>query len=111
VIGREGKHIAKEHAMQHVAGYTLCNEGTLRDWVRHAKFNVTQGKNFDASGSIGPYFVSADEIDPSNPAASRNQGERRGAPGRHHREPDLRLCRSHRLHHDLHHAQNPATSS
>jgi len=67
VIGREGKHIAKEHAMQHVAGYTLCNEGTLRDWVRHAKFNVTQGKNFDASGSIGPYFVSADEIDPSNP--------------------------------------------
>jgi len=65
VIGREGKHIAKEHAMQHVAGYTLCNEGTLRDWVRHAKFNVTQGKNFDASGSIGPYFVSADEIDPA----------------------------------------------
>ena len=67
VIGKEGRHIAKERAMDHVAGYTLCNEGTLRDWVRHAKFNVTQGKNFDASGSIGPYFVSADEIDPSNP--------------------------------------------
>jgi 2-keto-4-pentenoate hydratase/2-oxohepta-3-ene-1,7-dioic acid hydratase in catechol pathway len=50
-----------------VAGYTLCNEGTLRDWVRHAKFNVTQGKNFDASGSIGPYFVTADEIDPAKP--------------------------------------------
>ena len=65
VIGRAGKHIAKERAMEHVAGYTLCNEGTLRDWVRHAKFNVTQGKNFDASGSIGPYFVSADEIDPA----------------------------------------------
>ena len=67
VIGRAGKHIAKERAMEHVAGYTLCNEGTLRDWVRHAKFNVTQGKNFDASGSIGPYFVSADEIDPAKP--------------------------------------------
>src|SRR6185503_286889 len=67
VIGRGGRHIAGERAMEHVAGYTLCNEGTLRDWVRHAKFNVTQGKNFDASGSIGPYFVSADEIDPSNP--------------------------------------------
>ncbi|HMK79404.1 MAG TPA: fumarylacetoacetate hydrolase family protein [Xanthobacteraceae bacterium] len=67
VIGRQGRHIAKERAMDHVAGYTLCNEGTLRDWVRHAKFNVTQGKNFDASGSIGPYFVSADEIDPSKP--------------------------------------------
>jgi 2-keto-4-pentenoate hydratase/2-oxohepta-3-ene-1,7-dioic acid hydratase in catechol pathway len=67
VVGREGRHIAKESAMKHVAGYTLCNEGTLRDWVRHAKFNVTQGKNFDASGSIGPYFVSADEIDPGKP--------------------------------------------
>ena len=67
VIGKEGRRIAKERAMEHVAGYTLCNEGTLRDWVRHAKFNVTQGKNFDASGSIGPYFVSADEIDPAKP--------------------------------------------
>jgi 5-carboxymethyl-2-hydroxymuconate isomerase len=67
IIGREGKHIAKERAMQHVAGYTLCNEGTLRDWVRHAKFNVTQGKNFDASGSLGPYLVTADEIDPAKP--------------------------------------------
>ena len=67
VIGRAGRHIARERAMQHVAGYTLCNEGTLRDWVRHAKFNVTQGKNFDASGSLGPYFVTADEIDPARP--------------------------------------------
>jgi 2-keto-4-pentenoate hydratase/2-oxohepta-3-ene-1,7-dioic acid hydratase in catechol pathway len=67
VIGRQGRHIAKEQAMQHVAGYTLCNEGTIRDWVRHAKFNVTQGKNFEASGSLGPYLVSADEIDPAKP--------------------------------------------
>jgi len=67
VIGKEGRHIAKERAMEHVAGYTLCNEGTIRDWVRHAKFNVTQGKNFDASGALGPYFVSADEIDPKKP--------------------------------------------
>lgn len=67
VIGREGRHIPKERAMDYVAGYTLCNEGTIRDWVRHAKFNVTQGKNFDASGSIGPYLVTADEIDPGKP--------------------------------------------
>jgi 2-keto-4-pentenoate hydratase/2-oxohepta-3-ene-1,7-dioic acid hydratase in catechol pathway len=67
IIGRQGRHIPKERAMEHVAGYTLCNEGTIRDWVRHAKFNVTQGKNFDASGSIGPYFVTADEIDPDQP--------------------------------------------
>jgi 5-carboxymethyl-2-hydroxymuconate isomerase len=53
--------------MDHVAGYTLCNEGTIRDWTRHAKFNVTQGKNFDATGSLGPYFVTADEIDAGKP--------------------------------------------
>jgi len=33
------------------------NEGTIRDWLRHAKFNVTPGKNFDRSGSIGPWMV------------------------------------------------------
>ena len=67
IIGKAGRHIKEDAALDHIAAITLCNEGTLRDWVRHAKFNVTQGKNFDASGSIGPYFVSADEIDPSNP--------------------------------------------
>jgi 2-keto-4-pentenoate hydratase/2-oxohepta-3-ene-1,7-dioic acid hydratase in catechol pathway len=67
VIGREGRRIAKERAMDHVAGYTLCNEGTIRDWTRHSKFNVTQGKNFDSTGSLGPYFVTADEIDPAKP--------------------------------------------
>ena len=37
-----------------VAAVTLCNEGTIRDWVRHAKFNVTQGKNFEKSAAMGP---------------------------------------------------------
>jgi 2-keto-4-pentenoate hydratase/2-oxohepta-3-ene-1,7-dioic acid hydratase in catechol pathway len=45
----------------------LCNEGTIRDWMRHGKFNVTQGKNWDASGSIGPWIVTADEIDLAKP--------------------------------------------
>ena len=67
VIGRVGRRIAAEHAMEHVAGVTLCNEGTIRDWMRHGKFNVTQGKNWDASGSIGPWLVTADEIDFSKP--------------------------------------------
>jgi len=57
VIGIGGRHIAQENALDHIAALTLCNEGTLRDWVRHAKFNVTQGKNFDGSGSMGPYLV------------------------------------------------------
>ena len=38
------------------------NEGTIRDWVRHAKFNVTQGKNFDNTGVIGPWMMTADEV-------------------------------------------------
>jgi 2-keto-4-pentenoate hydratase/2-oxohepta-3-ene-1,7-dioic acid hydratase in catechol pathway len=57
VIGREGRRIAEADALDHVAAMTLCNEGTIRDWVRHAKFNVTQGKNFDGSGAIGPWLV------------------------------------------------------
>lgn len=67
VIGRAGRRIAPSRALEHVAGATLCNEGTVRDWLRHGKFNVTPGKNFDASGSIGPWLVTADEIDLSKP--------------------------------------------
>lgn len=63
VIGREGRHVPKERAGDCILGYTLCNEGSVRDWMRHGKFNVTQGKNFDRSGSIGPWIVTADEID------------------------------------------------
>ena len=56
VIGRECKHVAKDDALKVIAGLTLCNEGTIRDWLRHGQFNVTQGKNFDATGSIGPWI-------------------------------------------------------
>ncbi len=57
VIGKGGRHISERDALSHIAGLTLCNEGTIRDWVRHAKFNVTQGKNFDSTGAIGPWLV------------------------------------------------------
>ncbi|GEO85659.1 MULTISPECIES: fumarylacetoacetate hydrolase family protein [Alphaproteobacteria] len=57
VIGKGGRRIAEKDALDHVAALSLCNEGTIRDWVRHAKFNVTQGKNFDRTGSIGPWLV------------------------------------------------------
>ncbi|HEY1610332.1 MAG TPA: fumarylacetoacetate hydrolase family protein [Paraburkholderia sp.] len=65
VIGKPGRHIPRERAYEHIAGMTLANEGSVRDWLRHGKFNVTQGKNFDASGSIGPWIVTADECDPA----------------------------------------------
>lgn len=62
IIGKAGRRIAEEDAYQHIAGLSIMNEGTLRDWVRHAKFNVTQGKNFVHSGSIGPWMVTRDEF-------------------------------------------------
>ncbi len=57
IIGKSGRRIKQDDAYDHIAALTLCNEGTIRDWVRHAKFNVTQGKNWDKSGSIGPWLV------------------------------------------------------
>jgi len=57
VIGKPGRRIAEKDALDHIAALSLCNEGTIRDWVRHAKFNVTQGKNFDRTGAIGPWLV------------------------------------------------------
>ena len=57
VIGKGGRRIPQAEAYDHIAAITLCNEGTLRDWVRHAKFNVTQGKNWEHSGAMGPWLV------------------------------------------------------
>ncbi len=64
VVGKEGRRIAEADAHHHIAGMTIMNEGSLRDFLRHAKFNVTQGKNFEGSGALGPWLVSADELDP-----------------------------------------------
>ena len=57
VIGKGGRRITRDDAYHHISALTLCNEGTIRDWVRHAKFNVTQGKNWDDSGAMGPWLV------------------------------------------------------
>lgn len=62
VIGKGGRRIGAQDALKHVFGYTCANEGSVRDWLRHSKFNVTQGKNFDRSGAIGPCIVTADEV-------------------------------------------------
>lgn len=61
VIGKAGRCIDKAHALDHVAGYSLFNDGTIRDY----QFKSTQwmmGKNFDCSGGFGPDFVTADEL-------------------------------------------------
>jgi 2-keto-4-pentenoate hydratase/2-oxohepta-3-ene-1,7-dioic acid hydratase in catechol pathway len=67
VIGREGRHIPRERALDLVVGLTLANEGTIRDWVRHGTLNVTQGKNWESSGSMGPWVATIDEVDPGKP--------------------------------------------
>src|SRR3982074_1509665 len=67
VIGKEGRHIPREQALGMIGGFTLGNEGSVRDWLRHGTLNVTQGKNFDKSGSLGPRAVTADELDPAQP--------------------------------------------
>jgi len=61
VIGKAGRRIAPERWSEHVFGWMLGNEGTIRDWVRHGKFNVTPGKNWDGSGAIGPWITPLSE--------------------------------------------------
>jgi 2-keto-4-pentenoate hydratase/2-oxohepta-3-ene-1,7-dioic acid hydratase in catechol pathway len=76
VIGRSGRHISESQALEHVAGYTILNDGSVRDWQRHA---VAAGKNFYRSGSCGPWIVTDDVIpDPSKLSVmTRVNGEER----------------------------------
>jgi len=79
VIGKGGRRVAEDKAHEHIAGLTIMNEGSVRDYLRHAKFNVTQGKNFEHSGSLGPWLVTPDELDPMNElrVMTRVNGEER----------------------------------
>jgi 5-carboxymethyl-2-hydroxymuconate isomerase len=101
VIGRGGRRIAEESAESHIAGLTIMNEGTIRDWTRHGKFNVTQGKNWDSSGAIGPWLVTADEFKDFASLRVTDARQRRSAPGRHDREPAVSVPLPAALHLDL----------
>lgn len=76
VIGRPGRHIPAARALEHVAAYTIFNDGSVRDYQKHS---VTAGKNFPHTGPLGPWLVTADEI--PDPAAltltTRVNGEER----------------------------------
>src|SRR5882762_4139810 len=67
VIGREGRNVPRDRTLWMIYGLTLGNEGSVRDWLRHGTLNVTQGKNFDNSGSLGPWIVPAADLDPGKP--------------------------------------------
>jgi 2-keto-4-pentenoate hydratase/2-oxohepta-3-ene-1,7-dioic acid hydratase in catechol pathway len=61
IIGKGGRYIKEENAMEHVAGYACYNDATIRDWQRHTH-QFTPGKNFPGTGAFGPFLVTADEI-------------------------------------------------
>jgi len=60
VIGRAGRYIPRDKAMQHIAGYSCFNDGSVRDYQMHTA-HFTAGKNFAKSGSFGPWLVTPDE--------------------------------------------------
>ncbi|WP_428391256.1 fumarylacetoacetate hydrolase family protein [Lichenicoccus sp.] len=63
VIGRKGRHIARTDALDHVVGYTLFNDASVRDYqLRTSQWTV--GKNFDGTGAFGPYLVTAADLPP-----------------------------------------------
>jgi 2-keto-4-pentenoate hydratase/2-oxohepta-3-ene-1,7-dioic acid hydratase in catechol pathway len=66
VIGKGGRHISQADAWNHVAGYSIYNDVSVRDWQRHAQ-QIASGKNFVGTGPFGPWLVTSDELgDPTN---------------------------------------------
>jgi 2-keto-4-pentenoate hydratase/2-oxohepta-3-ene-1,7-dioic acid hydratase in catechol pathway len=63
VVGKHARDLTMENALSCIAGYSCGNEGSVREFQRHTT-QWTMGKNFDRSGSVGPWFVSADELPP-----------------------------------------------
>ena len=63
IIGKPGRYIAKENALEHIAGYSICNDASIRDY-QFKSAQWTMGKNFDGTGPFGPFFITADELPP-----------------------------------------------
>ena len=61
IIGRRARHVPPERALDHVAGYSCFQDGSIRDWQRHTS-QFSAGKNFPATGALGPWLVTADDI-------------------------------------------------
>ncbi len=61
IVGKGGRHISEAHALDHVFGYTVFNDGSVRDYQRKTH-QWTPGKNFDNTGAIGPFVVTGDEV-------------------------------------------------
>jgi 2-keto-4-pentenoate hydratase/2-oxohepta-3-ene-1,7-dioic acid hydratase in catechol pathway len=66
IIGQPGRDIPENRAWEHVAGYSIYNDVSVREWQFHAK-QIASGKNFEGTGPFGPWMVTADELDASKP--------------------------------------------
>jgi 2-keto-4-pentenoate hydratase/2-oxohepta-3-ene-1,7-dioic acid hydratase in catechol pathway len=63
IVGKRGKHVPESDALDYIAGYSIFNEGSIREYQRKTS-QWTAGKNFDKTGAFGPEFVTADELPP-----------------------------------------------
>jgi 2-keto-4-pentenoate hydratase/2-oxohepta-3-ene-1,7-dioic acid hydratase in catechol pathway len=63
IIGKAGRYISRANAMDHVAGYSCYNDGSIRDFQRHTH-QFTPGKNFPDTGAFGPWMMTPDELGP-----------------------------------------------
>ncbi|UWU67145.1 fumarylacetoacetate hydrolase family protein [Bradyrhizobium sp. NC92] len=63
IIGKAGRYISRADAMDHVAGYSCYNDGSIRDFQRHTH-QFTPGKNFPDTGAFGPWMMTPDELGP-----------------------------------------------
>jgi 2-keto-4-pentenoate hydratase/2-oxohepta-3-ene-1,7-dioic acid hydratase in catechol pathway len=61
IIGKHGRHISRDRALDHIAGYACYNDGSVRDWQHHTH-QFTPGKNFPRTGSFGPWMVTPEEL-------------------------------------------------
>jgi 2-keto-4-pentenoate hydratase/2-oxohepta-3-ene-1,7-dioic acid hydratase in catechol pathway len=61
VIGRRCRHVSVEQAHEVIAGYTIANDVSVRDWQLRTP-TMTMGKSFDTHGPVGPWIVTADEL-------------------------------------------------
>ena len=60
-ISKGGRHITKEKAHEHIADYSIFNDGSIRDWLRHT-IQFCPGKNFEGTGPFGPWLMALDEF-------------------------------------------------
>lgn len=92
IIGKGGRHIAKDDALDHVAGYSIFNDGSLRDYQFKSP-QWTVGKNFDNTGAFGPHVVSVDEL----PAGAKGLRIQTRLNGRIMQDANTDVSRPHRV--------------